>query len=123
MSASVKRGSGKKKLYIFGGLLIAGVILLVLIGALLPIFITNWLGGKDFQKIASEQASSFLKTEGISNPLTGPPFPFIQPVLRHDLGLRGSGTGTFGIYAQRFHRDYFWIEFFASQRSLSGALR
>ena len=64
MSASVKRGSGKKKLYIFGGLLIAGVILLVLIGALLPIFITNWLGGKDFQKIASEQASSFLKTEG-----------------------------------------------------------
>jgi len=36
----------------------------VLLGALLPIFITNWLGGKDFQKIASEQASSLLKTEG-----------------------------------------------------------
>lgn len=59
MNASGKHGSGKKKLYIFGGLLIAGVTLLVLVGALLPIFITNWLGGKDFQKIASEQASSF----------------------------------------------------------------
>jgi len=64
MNASVKLGSGKKKLYILGGLLIAGVVLLVLLGALLPIFITNWLGGKDFQKIASEQASSLLKTEG-----------------------------------------------------------
>jgi hypothetical protein len=64
MNASVKHGSGKKKWYIFGGLLIAGVVLLVLLGALLPIFITNWLGGKDFQKIASQQASSFLKTEG-----------------------------------------------------------
>ena len=64
MNASVKHGSGKKKWYIFGGLLIAGVVLLVLLGALLPIFITNWLGGKDFQKIASEQASSLLKTEG-----------------------------------------------------------
>ena len=64
MNASVKHGSGKKKLYIFGGLLIAGVVLLVLLGALLPIAITNWLGGKDFQKIASQQASSFLKTEG-----------------------------------------------------------
>ena len=51
-------------MYIFGGLLIAGVVLLVLLGALLPIAITNWLGGKDFQKIASQQASSFLKTEG-----------------------------------------------------------
>jgi hypothetical protein len=64
MNASVEHGSGKKKLYIFGGLLIAGVVLLVLLGALLPIAITNWLGGKDFQKIASQQASSFLKTEG-----------------------------------------------------------
>ncbi len=64
MSASLKHGVGKKKWYIFGGLLIAGVVLLVLLGALLPIFITNWLGGKDFQRIASQQASSFLKTEG-----------------------------------------------------------
>ncbi len=64
MDASPNHDSGKKKWYIFGGLLIAGVVLLVLLGALLPIFITNWLGGKDFQKIASQQASSFLKTEG-----------------------------------------------------------
>jgi len=64
MTASSKQGSGRKKWYILGGLLIAGVVLLVLFGALLPIFITNWLGGKDFQKIASQQASSFLKTEG-----------------------------------------------------------
>jgi len=64
MTASSKQGSGRKKWYILGGLLIAGVVLLVLFGALLPIFITNWLGGKDFQKIASQQATSFLKTEG-----------------------------------------------------------
>ncbi|MEI7721526.1 MAG: oligosaccharide flippase family protein, partial [Verrucomicrobiota bacterium] len=64
MNAPSKHGSGKKKWYIFGSLLIAGVVLLVLLGALLPIFITNWLGGKDFQRIASQQASSFLKTEG-----------------------------------------------------------
>ena len=64
MTVSSKQGSGKKKWYILGGLLIAGVVLLVLLGALLPIFITNWLGGKDFQRIASQQASSFLKTEG-----------------------------------------------------------
>ena len=64
MTVSSKQGSGKKKWYILGCLLIAGVVLLVLLGALLPIFITNWLGGKDFQRIASQQASSFLKTEG-----------------------------------------------------------
>jgi hypothetical protein len=64
MTASSKQGSEKKKWYILGGLFIAGVVLLVLFGALLPIFITNWLGGKDFQRIASQQASSFLKTEG-----------------------------------------------------------
>ena len=64
MNVPPKHGSEKKKWYIFGGLLIAGVVLLVILGALLPIFITNWLGGKDFQKIASQQASSFLKTEG-----------------------------------------------------------
>ena len=64
MNVPSKHESGKKKWYIFGGLLIAGVVLLVILGALLPIFITNWLGGKDFQKIASQQASSFLKTEG-----------------------------------------------------------
>jgi hypothetical protein len=64
MQESSGHGPRKKKWYILGGLLIAGVVLLVLLGALLPIFIVNWLGGKDFQKIASEQASSFLKTEG-----------------------------------------------------------
>jgi len=64
MTASSKQGSEKKKWYILGGLFMAGVVLLVFLGALLPIFITNWLGGKDFQKIASQQASSFLKTEG-----------------------------------------------------------
>jgi len=64
MNIPSKHGSGKKKWYIFAGFLIAGVVLLVILGALLPIFITNWLGGKDFQKIASQQASSFLKTEG-----------------------------------------------------------
>lgn len=64
MNVPSRHGLGKKRWYIFGGLLIAGVVLLVILGALLPIFITNWLGGKDFQKIASQQASSFLKTEG-----------------------------------------------------------
>ena len=64
MNVSSEQGSGKKKWYILGGLLIAGVVLLVPLGALLPILITHWLGGKDFQRLASQQASSFLKTEG-----------------------------------------------------------
>ena len=64
MNDSFPTASGRKKWYIFGGFLFAGIVLLVLLGALLPIFVTHWLGGKDFQRIASEQVSSLLKTEG-----------------------------------------------------------
>ena len=46
------------------GLLGGAIILGIGAAALLPIWVVQWLGGKDFQRLASQQVSSLLQTEG-----------------------------------------------------------
>ena len=50
------------------GLLVFGLVVVVAVAALLPVWIVRWLGGKDFQKLASQQVSELLNTEGEFQP-------------------------------------------------------
>ena len=50
--------------WIILGLLGGAIILAIVLAAFLPVWVVQWLGGKDFQRLASQQASSLLQTEG-----------------------------------------------------------
>ena len=50
--------------WIILGLLGGVIILAIVLAAFLPVWVVQWLGGKDFQRLASQQASSLLQTEG-----------------------------------------------------------
>ena len=50
------------------GLLGLGLVFLVTVAAFLPIWVVRWLGGNEFQQLASRQVSSLLQTEGDFEP-------------------------------------------------------
>jgi hypothetical protein len=63
-------GSGKKTLlWVLGGSLAVGLILAVAGAVFLPILVVKWLGGDDFRRLASQQISSLLQTDGELQPL------------------------------------------------------
>jgi hypothetical protein len=64
-SESAKKFSTR---WILIGLLAAGVIVGVALAAFLPIWVVQWLGGKEFQRLASQKVSSLLQTEGDFEP-------------------------------------------------------
>jgi len=64
-SESTKKFSTR---WILISLLGGGVVLGVALAAFLPIWVVQWLGGKEFQRLASQQVSSLLQTEGDFEP-------------------------------------------------------
>lgn len=66
---SSPHGSKARPLWIFGGITAGILVLGVLAAVFLPILVTRWLGGDQFRQLASQQISSFLKTEGELQPL------------------------------------------------------
>jgi len=54
--------------WILGGLGAVLFAIVVVMGALLPIWVVQWLGGKEFQRLASKEVSSLLQTEGDFEP-------------------------------------------------------
>jgi hypothetical protein len=68
MGQGHKSGAVSKSKWIVAGLLVFGLVVVVAVAALLPVWIVRWLGGKDFQKLASQQVSELLNTEGDFQP-------------------------------------------------------
>ena len=68
MGQGQKSGALSKSKWIVAGLLAVGLIVVVSLAALLPVWIVRWLGGKDFQRLASQQVSELLQTEGEFQP-------------------------------------------------------
>ena len=68
MGQGHKSGAVSKSKWIVAGLLVFGLVVVVAVAALLPVWIVRWLGGKDFQKLASQQVSELLNTEGEFQP-------------------------------------------------------
>ncbi len=68
MGQGQKSGALSKSKWIVAGLLAIGLIVVVSLAALLPVWIVRWLGGKDFQRLASQQVSELLQTEGEFQP-------------------------------------------------------
>ena len=68
MGQGHKSGEVSKSKWIVAGLLVFGLVVVVAVAALLPVWIVRWLGGKDFQKLASQQVSELLNTEGEFQP-------------------------------------------------------
>ena len=89
MKQSHQAPKGSPLRWILGG----GVVLLVVIGvalaAFLPVWIVQWLGGKDFQKLASQQVSSLLQTEGDFQSLEWSSFSVYTPGFRSRPGASG----------------------------------
>jgi hypothetical protein len=89
MKQSHQAPKGSPLRWILGG----GVVLLVVIGvalaAFLPVWIIQWLGGKDFQKMASQQVSSLLQTEGDFQSLEWSSFSVYTPGFKSRPGASG----------------------------------
>jgi hypothetical protein len=89
MKQSHQAHKGSPLRWILGG----GVVLLVVIGvalaAFLPVWIVQWLGGKDFQKLASQQVSSLLQTEGDFQSLEWTSFSVYTPGFKTRPGASG----------------------------------
>jgi len=68
MGQGHESGAVSKSKWIVAGLLVFGLVVVVAVAALLPVWIVRWLGGKDFQKLASQQVSELLNTEGEFQP-------------------------------------------------------
>jgi len=89
MKQSHQAHKGSLLRWILGG----GVVLLVVIGvalaAFLPVWIVQWLGGKDFQKLASQQVSSLLQTEGDFQSLEWSSFSVYTPGFKSRPGASG----------------------------------
>lgn len=75
--------------WILGG----GIVLIIVIGvalaAFLPVWVVQWLGGKDFQKLASQQVSSLLQTEGDFESLEWSSFSVYTPGFKSRPGAAG----------------------------------
>jgi len=89
MNQSHKGHRGISLRWILGG----GVVLLVVIGvalaAFLPVWVVQWLGGKDFQRLASQQVSSLLQTEGDFQSLEWSSFSVYTPGFKSRPGATG----------------------------------
>ena len=89
MNQSQQAHKGSSLRWILGG----GVVLLVITGvalaAFLPVWIVQWLGGKDFQKLASQQVSSLLQTEGDFQSLEWSSFSVYTPGFKTRPGASG----------------------------------
>ena len=89
MNQSQQAHKGSSLRWILGG----GVVLLVIIGvalaAFLPVWVVQWLGGKDFQRLASQQVSSLLQTEGDFQPLEWSSFSVYTPGFKSRPGAVG----------------------------------
>jgi hypothetical protein len=89
MNQSQQAHKGSSLRWILGG----GVVLLVIIGvalaAFLPVWVVQWLGGKDFQKLASQQVSSLLQTEGDFQSLEWSSFSVYTPGFKTRPGASG----------------------------------
>ena len=64
MNEPVKKQPGNRFRWVLGGTFALFLVLGIALAAFLPIWVVQWLGGKDFQRLASEQVSSLLHTEG-----------------------------------------------------------
>ena len=75
--------------WILGG----GIVLIIVIGvalaAFLPVWVVQWLGGRDFQKLASQQVSSLLQTEGDFQSLEWSSFSLYTPGFKSRPGAPG----------------------------------
>jgi hypothetical protein len=89
MNQSQQAHKGSSLRWILGG----GVVLLVITGvalaAFLPVWVVQWLGGKDFQRLASQQVSSLLQTEGDFQPLEWSSFSVYTPGFKSRPGAVG----------------------------------
>jgi hypothetical protein len=89
MNQSQQTHKGSSLRWILGG----GAVLLVIIGvalaAFLPVWVVQWLGGKDFQKLASQQVSSLLQTEGDFQSLEWSSFSVYTPGFKSRPGASG----------------------------------
>jgi hypothetical protein len=89
MNQSHQAHKGSPLRWILGG----GVVLLIVIGvalaAFLPVWVVQWLGGKDFQKLASQQVSSLLQTEGDFESLEWSSFSVYTPGFKSRPGAPG----------------------------------
>ena len=89
MNQSHLAHKGSPLRWILGG----GIVLIIVIGvalaAFLPVWVVQWLGGKDFQKLASQQVSSLLQTEGDFQPLEWSSFSVYTPGFKSRPGAAG----------------------------------
>jgi hypothetical protein len=104
MNQSHQAHKGSPLRWILGG----GIVLIIAIGvalaAFLPLWVVQWLGGKDFQKLASQQVSSLLHTEGDFQSLEWSSFSVYTPEFKSRPGARGPWNfrTSIGAQAERF---------------------
>lgn len=87
LSGAKKGGKGP---WLFGGVVLGLILLVATLAALLPIWVVQWLGGKDFQRLASAQVSTLLQTEGDFQPLEWSSFSVYTPGFASRPGATGA---------------------------------
>jgi len=86
----VKQGRSRvSRWWILGGLGAVLFAFVVVMGAFLPIWVVQWLGGKDFQRLASQQVSSLLRTEGDFEPFEWSSFSVYTSGFQSRAGAAG----------------------------------
>ncbi|NBY66947.1 MAG: hypothetical protein EBQ51_07755 [Verrucomicrobia bacterium] len=99
------------------GLLGLGLVFLVTVAAFLPIWVVRWLGGNEFQQLASRQVSSLLQTEGDFEPFEWSSFSVYTAGFQSRTGAPGPCLWDFGRFEPRFRQGFSWIAFFGFPKS------
>ena len=89
MKQSHQAPKGSPLRWILGGGVVLFAVIGVALAAFLPVWIVQWLGGKDFQKLASQQVSSLLQTEGDFQSLEWSSFSVYTPGFKTRPGASG----------------------------------